>query len=254
MLERIRIVLVEPTGPANVGAVCRAMANMGLSDLAVVSPQCGLDHSDAIAYSSHARHVLEAARVADSITAALSGCVRSFALTARDGLYRRQAQVAPKDAARMALELAERGPVAFVFGRESRGLLNEELIELDHVVSIPADPAYPVLNLAAAVLLTCYELREAATDAASDAAAAAISDVRGGCDDVPLADNDRKAAMFRHLFEALERIDFFSEQSPEKLRFGLRHLLGRVDMTIHECDILTGMARQISWYVEHRTP
>lgn len=245
MLQNIRIVLVSPSGPANVGAACRAMANMGLSDLAIVAPRCNIQDENACAYASHGRPVLEGAQVVDSIPAALADCVLSVATSSKLGLYRRQAAIAPAEAAHIALQQAAAGRVAFAFGPENHGLKTHDLLHFDRIVTIPADEAYPVLNLAASVMVICYELRRTWINRRDeDELPMAISS--------GLANDQRKQRLFQLLFESLERIGFFrGQQNPDHLRHALRHLFGRVDMTINEADILIGLARQIGWYVDH---
>ncbi len=161
MLEHLRIVLVSPSGPANVGAVARVMANMGLADLAIVAPRCDVRDEQATAYAAHGAAVLARARVTDDLPGALAGCVRTYATSSKLGLYRRQAAVTPATAAAEVLECAVHGPVALAFGRENYGLRTDELLHFDRVITIPADAEYPVLNLAAAVTIICYELRRA---------------------------------------------------------------------------------------------
>lgn len=244
MLSQVRIVLVSPSGPANIGGVCRAMANMGLSDLAIVTPRCDPQHPDAVAYASHAGAVLEGARIVADIPAALAGCVRSYATTSRLGLYRRQAAMTPGDAAAELLPLTARGPVALVFGREDYGLRVPELLHFDRVVTIPADDGYPVMNLAASVAVCCYELRQTWLAQADESPLPmAISG--------PLAPDERKQALYRKLFDALERIHFFHERNPDHLKHALRQFFGRTEMTINEVDILIGMACQIRWHADH---
>ena len=240
MQNRVRIVLVSPSGPANVGAACRAMANMGFSKLFVVSPRCDLDDEQAIAYSTHGRHVLDSIRVVDTIRDALTGCALSFAMTARDGLYRTQAGMTAEEAARRTIQTTATGEVAFVFGPENQGLINEDLLEIDQIVHIPADPSYPVLNLAAAVMVMCYELQRTMLSAAAVTPEPA-----------DLALDEHKAAMYDHLFSALGRLGFLFGPNPDRLKYALRHLYGRANLTVNECDILTGMARQMHWYIDH---
>jgi tRNA/rRNA methyltransferase len=244
MLSRFRIVLVSPSGPANVGAVCRAMANMGLSELVIVTPRCDVRDEAAVAYAAHGRAVLDAALVAPDIGHALAGCARSYATSSKLGLYRRQAAVTPAEAAPEAARLAAAGPVAFVFGREDYGLQNRELLNFDRVVAIPTDEAYPVMNLAAAVTVVCYELRRAwlATQGRSPLPMAI---------DPGLATAERKQILFDKLFDALDRVGFFFGQNPDHLKYALRHLFGRIDLSVNEADILIGLASQVRWYVDH---
>ena len=246
MLESVRIVLVSPSGPANVGAVSRVMANMGLSDLVIVAPRCDLADEQAVAYASHGAAVLEQARVVEDLPAALAGCVRTYATSSKLGMYRRQAAVTPAVAATEGLEIARSGPVAFAFGRENFGLRTDELLHFDRVVTIPADDTYPVLNLAASVAVVCYELRRAWAEAVGEP-------------ELPMAmhsgwaPHERKEMLFEHLFTALDQIGFFFGPNPDHLKYALRHLFGRTDMSINEVDILIGMARQMQRYVKNHS-
>jgi TrmH family RNA methyltransferase len=245
MLDRIRTVLVRPIRSGNVGAACRAMMNMGLSDLVLVAPECDPDDEQAQGYAARAKPLLARARIVDSIAAALDGCVKSFATSAKGGMYRRQAGVTAAVGAELALEAAAGGRVAIAFGPEDRGLVMRELLEFDHVIEVPADPEYPVLNLAAAVTVLCYELRQQWLRMAGGVPAA--------LNDEPLASDERKRTLYAKLFEALDEIGFFGgQQNPDHLKFALRRIFGRVDLTVNEVDILIGMTQQIRWYVEHR--
>jgi TrmH family RNA methyltransferase len=244
MLDQIRIVLVSPSGPANVGAAARVMANMGLSDLVIVAPRCDAKGEQAVAYAAHGQPVLDDAPVVEDLTAGLAGCTRTFATSSKLGLYRRQAAIEPAAAAAEALEVARSGRVAFAFGRENFGLRTEELLSFDRIVTVPADEGYPVLNLAAAVTIVCYELRRAWL-AAEERPGLPMALHSGW------ATQERKELLFKHLFEALDQIGFFFGPKPDHLKYALRHLLGRVDLSVNEADILIGMARQIQWYVRH---
>lgn len=121
MLSRLRIVLVSPSGPANIGGVARIMANMGLGDLVVVAPRCEVHDAAAIAYAAHGKPVLDAARVVPDIPAALAGCVRTYATSSKLGLYRRQAAITPSEAAAEALRSAATGPSPSFSGARTTG-------------------------------------------------------------------------------------------------------------------------------------
>jgi len=244
MLDKIRIVLLSPSGPANVGGICRAMKNMGLSDLVLVTPRCNPSDEAAVAYAAHATDVLASARIVDDISTALADCVRSYVTSSRLGQYRRQVAITPAEAAAESVRLASTGRVAIAFGREDYGIKTEELLHFDRVITIPADDAYPVLNLAAAVTVLCYELRLAWLRTENR------PPLPMAIDPGPAADT-QKQVLFDKLFDALDRVGFFFGQNPDHLKYALRHLLGRVDMSVNEADILIGMAQQIRWYADH---
>lgn len=237
MLDRIRIILVEPAGSANVGGTARAMANMGLSDLVLVTPRCLLRDEHAIGFASHGLGILESAKVVDAIPAALNGCAFSYACTAKTGLYRRQAAMSLPDAAPQIVQQAGAGRVAIAFGPERTGLLDTDLLHFDTFINIPADPGYPVINLAASVMLVSYELRRAFSRSQG-----AFTGIVG---DEPATD-ERKRALYAKLFNALELIGFFDyQQNPDHLRHALRRVFGRAGLSEIECDVLIGMAQQI---------
>ncbi|MGE0480202.1 MAG: RNA methyltransferase [Phycisphaerae bacterium] len=244
MLNRVRVVLVEPAGPINVGAVSRAMANFGLRELVLVDPRCDWTGEQAQLFAVHGRAVLSAARVVPDIPSALDGCIASFATSARLGLYRRQNAAPPRVAVRDVLEAAGAGLVAVAFGRENNGFHDRELLQFDRIITIPADESYPALNLAAAVTVIAYELFGAAL-------------ARRGQPPLPTAlpveraRDEQKRVMFERLFDALDGVGFFFGQNPDHLRFALRHMLGRLDLSANEVDILIGLARQIRWHVDH---
>jgi tRNA/rRNA methyltransferase len=244
MLSLVRIVLVSPSGPANIGATCRVMANMGLSELVIVAPRCAVRDDAAAAYAAHGKAMLDAARIVPDIPTALEGCVRSYATSSKLGLYRRQTAIPPAEAAHEALRAAAQGPVAFAFGREDYGLKDRELLHFDRIVSIPAAESYPVMNLAAAVAVICYELRRASLALASQSPLPMA--INSG-----VATDEKKQVLFARLFDALDAVGFFFGQNPDHLKYALRHLFGRVDLSVNEADILIGLARQIRWYVDH---
>ena len=156
-LNNIRVVLLRPRGAANVGAVARAMKNMGLRDLVLVHPAL-MKSFWARAMAAHAEDVLHSVRRCDSIGDAVADCGLVVGTTCRGGLYREAAEP-PRVAAPRMVAAAATNRVALVFGPEDHGLSNEDLKACQQLIAIPADPAYPSLNLAQAVMVCCYELR-----------------------------------------------------------------------------------------------
>ncbi|MCC3417127.1 MAG: RNA methyltransferase [Microcoleus sp. PH2017_07_MST_O_A] len=150
----IRIVLVEPAGPLNVGSVARVMKNMGLHQLILVNPQCDYLGEEARLMAVRAADILETATVVESLPAALVGCVRAIATTGDDCRSHPMPLEAPADALPWLLE----APSALIFGREDCGLTNAELNRAQRLIRIPSSDAYTSLNLAQAVAICCYEL------------------------------------------------------------------------------------------------
>jgi tRNA/rRNA methyltransferase len=153
-LANIRIVLVEPAGPLNVGSVARVMKNMGLRQLILVNPQCDYLGEEARLMAVRAADILETVKVVATLPEALVGCVRAIATTGDDGRSHPMQLEAPADALPWLLE----APSALIFGREDCGLTNSELNRAQRLIRIPSSDAYTSLNLAQAVAICCYEL------------------------------------------------------------------------------------------------
>ena len=172
----IRIVLVEPAGPLNVGSVARVMKNMGLHQLVLVNPHCDHLGEEARLMAVRAADILETAKVVESLAAALVGCVRAIATTGDDGRSLPTKLEDPADALPWLLE----APSALIFGPEDCGLTNAQLNRAQRLIRIPSSDAYSSLNLAQAVAICCYELyREegsSATDSVTDVTD--VTDVR----------------------------------------------------------------------------
>ena len=154
-LASVQIVLVEPRGPLNVGAIARIMKNMGLQRLVLVNPQCDPLSIEAQHMAVHAFDILQAAGIVETLPAALSGCTKAIATTARPRTLGTQLET-PDTA--LPWLISAPGQTALIFGPENRGLSNEELNYAQRFVCIPSSSTYPSLNLAQAVAICCYEL------------------------------------------------------------------------------------------------
>ena len=161
----IRIVLVGTTHPGNIGAVARAMKNMGLSELHLVRPKY-FPHEEATARASGADDVLEHARVHQTLADAVEDCVYVAGTSARTRALS-WPTLAPAECAQKLLTDASRGPVAAVFGPEKNGLCNEDMDLCDSLMTIPTDPDFSSLNLAMAVQVLSYEIRRATAEPCS---------------------------------------------------------------------------------------
>lgn len=225
----IRIVLVEPSHPGNIGAVARAMKNMGLERLVLVNPRQFPD-SEAIARASGADDVLANARVVATVDEAVAGCGLVLATTSRTrDQYFRVADV--RDAAERVLQESGRGPVAVLFGSERAGLTNEQLEAAHLLIRIPASESYPSLNLAMAVQIVTYELFRARGVRIEPAPAAG-----------PLADPAEMERLYGHLAQVLEEIDFRDRtQGGTHLMARLRRLFQRAALDRNEVNILRGI-------------
>ena len=228
LLERVRVVLCRPSHPGNIGASARAMKTMGISDLRLVAPE-RFPAPEAQWMAAHAVDVLERARIHAQLSDALRDCVATFALSARSREWSPQV-VEARAAATLALERAASGPVAFVFGAESAGLTNEELLACQFLVHIATDAESRSLNLAQAVQVVCYEVMVAT--------GAQVPKMRVE----KLATAEDLEGLYAHLEQAAAGSDFYDPRSGSKLPERLRRLFSRVPaMEREEVNILRGL-------------
>lgn len=245
----IRVVLVEPQGGANVGSVCRAIENTGGGQLAIVGGT--FDETDAKRMAVHAGQVLADALRTERFDEAIAGCALVVGTTARGGPYRDKA----REVRSLASEVwrwqcaRERGTrIALVFGREDRGLSNDEIAACHWLARIPTSPRYESMNLAQAAMVLLYELMQARLGNGVSAAPQAGSEARDAQISEPVADAAQVESMFQDLRDALDQIGFLGrDDGPHVMRL-VRSLLGRAAMDAREVRLLRGVARQIRWF------
>jgi tRNA/rRNA methyltransferase len=228
-LSRIRVVLSRTSHPGNIGAAARAMKTMGFADLVLVSPRHFPD-PDATAMAAGAADLLSTARVVDSLEAALADRTLAvgFSVRARE---RSHPVAALREMAPSLLDAAAAdGGVALVFGNETSGLSNEELGRCQRLVAIPANPAYPSLNLAAAVQVACYELACAASAFGLPASGAGTA-----------ATGDDLRGLFEHLESATLASGFIDPAKPGQFMERMRRLLARTGIEREEVKLIRGM-------------
>ncbi|MGM8850100.1 RNA methyltransferase [Salinicola halophyticus] len=248
MLDRIRIVLIGTSHPGNIGATTRAMRNMGLEDLALVTPRCNPKDLEAYSRASGATTLVDSARQFDALENAVTDCTLVVGASARSR-HLPWPMVGPRDLAESlpkALEPAE-ARVALVFGREDTGLTNAELQRCHQHVHIPTNPDFSSLNLAAAVQVLAYECRQAflaMADASSSAASAPEREVDqpfGVAWDNPPATHADLERFFVHLEQTLTAIEFHDPDNPRQLMARLRRLFMRAHLDSMEMNILRGI-------------
>jgi TrmH family RNA methyltransferase len=225
----IRVVLVNPTHPGNIGAAARAMKNMGLRELHLVSPEL-FPHAEATARASSALDVLETARVHEKFEDAIKDCGLVVGTSARQR-HLPWELVEPRECAARIVQASRSDHVAVVFGTERVGLTNEELARCNLLISIPTDPEYSSLNLSMAVQVVAYELWLALRPGAPPP-----SDP-----DVPLATAEEMLRLYAHIEEVLEYIDFRDRTGSGQLMTRIRRLFNRAQLDQNEMNILRGI-------------
>ena len=230
-LNNIRIVLVAPSHPGNIGAAARAMKTMGLSRLVLVNPQRYPD-PQAEWRAASATDVLDECRVCASLDEAIGDCHWIVGTSARPRRIPWPVADVRASAQKLLAEAAA-GHVAVLFGREADGLSNEELQRCNAHLRIPASPEYPSLNIAMAVQVVAYELF-----------AAQAAPVESEWDRPP-ATAAEVEAMLAHLEQLLVAADFLDPENPGQTLTRLRRLAVRAGLDQTEVRMLRGIANQL---------
>lgn len=234
--DNVRIVLVETSHPGNIGAAARAMKNMGLSQLVLVKPQPkAWPAREALAMAASALEVLDGVVVKQTLEEAIADCHLVIGTSARLRQMPIELLDPPTAAARIEAVRTQQ-KVALVFGREISGLSNEELHLCHYHVHIPVNPDYTSLNLAAAVMVLCYELRKAALASSPTTQAP----VQQEWDQLP-ATAEELDRYLSHLEKVLVEIDFLDPDNPRQLMRRLRRLYQRIQPDRMEINILRGI-------------
>ena len=238
-IDNITVVLVGTLYSGNVGSVCRAMANMGLSKLTLVAPRILDGWEEGRRLAVHATDILDARREVATLDEAVADCAAVVGTTARGGLYRATVQP-PRVLAPEILRLAAQAPVAVVFGREDQGLHNDEIARCTHLIRIPVDPRYQSLNLSQALLIVAYELYSATGTYVSPVEEA-----------VSLATQATKHALMAKWRQAMLDIGFMDEQKADHMMQGFQRIFSRGVRTDPDASIMLGAAHQMSWAGRH---
>tara|TARA_Y100000766_G_scaffold273535_1_gene274533 strand:- start:475 stop:1230 length:756 start_codon:yes stop_codon:yes gene_type:complete len=230
LLNSVKVVLVGTTHPGNIGATARAMKNMGILDLALVEPK-EFPSDVATFRSKAAKDILEKASVHRSLAEAISGCQLVVGTSAR-GRTVPWPVLNPRGAAAEMHKSSRNGKVAIVFGREDRGLTNEELGLCNFHVHIPSDPEYSSLNLSQAVQILAYEIRLSYLQ---------DQDINKEYWDVDLANNEQTEMLINHMDELMQQVDFYDVENPRKLLVRVRRFFKRSKIDVMEANIFRGL-------------
>jgi len=233
LLSRIRIVLVQPQGAANIGAAARAMKNMGLRDMALVGTSRRRVAAAAMT-AVRAVDILDGARRVRSIADAIADCNLVVGTSGQGGVYRAEPET-PDEIAHDLLEVARAGRIAILFGPEHHGLTRDDLRFCHRLICIDSAAECPSINLAQAVLLVCYELRRHAFDRIPVGVAH------------PPARADELQRLEREMKGALLEVGFLNPQNPDRILSVLRRMLGRAVVRPFEAQVMLSLARRMRW-------
>jgi len=239
--DNIRMVMVNTTHPGNIGAAARAMKNMGLSSLVLVDPK-EYPAAKAVWRAAGAADVLDKVRVVSTLDEAIADCGLVVGTSAR-GRRIPWPLLSPRECGDRVWSEAEKHDIAVVFGREDRGLTNEELHKCQYHVHIPANPEYSSLNIGAALQVIAYEIRMSYL-AAEEGRAPTFDEW-----DMPPAKSQELEHYYAHLQETLEKLKFLEPGNPRQTMTRVRRLFSRVRVDQMELNIMRGILTSMQNYI-----
>jgi TrmH family RNA methyltransferase len=246
--DNVYFILVEPKEPGNVGSSARAIKNMGFKNLSVVSPPASMTEGEGRWFARNAHDVLSSAGIYGTLAEAVADKSVVVGTTRRKG--KRRGLILPADEGASRLyRMAASNKVAVLFGREARGLFNEEVEECGFMMSIPSSKAQPSLNLSHAVLIVAYELflaEHVGQLAEEEAGPYLLSpDARPF---PSLAGHGEIADLYERISRSLELLEYIprgDRNIRNKIMANLKHFIGRAGLTEWELKMLYGLCRQI---------
>ncbi len=242
--QLLRWVLVETSHPGNVGSAARALKTMGFGDLRLIQPKIpGVANApEAIALASGAVDILETSQESASLESAVQDCALVLGLTSRDREFGPPALNWQDTRPLIKAAIAGKQQVALLFGPERTGLDNHHLSLCTHRVWLDANPLYPSLNLAQAIMVCAFTLRETLGE---NSESTRLGEAQEAYELVDYADPAAVAAMLEHWRKGLEAIDYLDPANPKKLMPRLQALFGRTRLHKEEIDLLRGIAKQM---------
>lgn len=248
-LSHVRIVMVNTTLPANIGSALRAMKTMGLSKLVLVAPKT-YPHPDIDALAAGATDLIEQIEIVETLADAIKDCHLVFGTSARSRTIPWPLLDArPAAEKSISAVVNDQQDVAVVFGREDRGLTNEELAMANYHVTIPVNTDYGVLNVAQAIQVICYEMRMATLAAVEsgkdETATMPVTDTESMQWDEPLVTHEQMEQLYPHIEKMLAEIEFLDPKNPRLLPLRLRRLFGRIQLDRMEYHLLRGIFSRV---------
>ena len=230
----VQIVLVETSHPGNIGSVARAMKNMGLANLALINPK-KFPHQEAAALAGNATDVLNNAKIFSSIQEAVKNSKVIYATSARDRTIEWPTLSARDAASEMQELITNEIEVSILFGREDRGLTNEELQLANKHLIIPAHPDYPVLNIAMSTQVVCYELYQAAQNNSVEP-----------WQDFPEYTSEELNNLIEHFNETVEALELVDPNNPKQIMTRMERMFRRLYPDQMEGNFLRGFLKAVN--------
>jgi len=229
--KQVKIILIETSNSGNIGSTLRAMKTMGFGNLCLVSPK-KFPSEEVTALAANAGDLIDTVQVVNTLEEALDGCNLIVGTSSRDRKVPWPNESIISASPKIIAEANKNNTVAILFGREDRGLTNDELQRCNLHVHIPANEDYPVLNVAMSVQVVCYELL------VSRAIDSKIKNNQHW--DVPLAEANHVNRLIEHFTDVAEKLEVFNKGNPRQIGARIKRLFTRIGLDEMEVNFMRG--------------
>ncbi len=238
--SNLKVVLVEPNGPLNVGSIARLCANFEVDELRIISPQCDIYSLEAKKMALKGQRYIDKCEIFNSLEQAIFDCDLVLASCGRVDKSKDSYFESPEDIYKWILSLKQIKNLAILFGREDRGLTNEELLMAHRIVNIPSSENYPSLNLSHAVSIILYELNKSPK-----------RDLHKDLKVFDLASSKQINDSFSEIEEMLLRVGYLLKHTSKAKISKFKKYILRANTSINEMNILRGIVHQINWFLNN---
>lgn len=229
--KQVKIILIETSNSGNIGSTLRAMKTMGFGSLCLVNPK-EFPSEEVTALAANASDLIDSVQVVNSIEEALDGCNLVIGTSSRDRKVPWPNESIASAAPKIIAEADKNNTVAILFGREDRGLTNDELQRCNLHVHIPANEDYPVLNVAMSVQVVCYQLL---------ISRAIDSEMKNSQHwDVPFAEANHVNRLVEHFTDVAEKLEVFNKGNPRQIGARIKRLFTRIGLDEMEVNFMRG--------------
>ncbi len=236
----LKVVLVEPKGPINIGSIARLCSNFQVDELIIVSPQCDIYSLEVKKMALKGQEYLDKCKIFNNLEEAIFDCDLVLGTCGRVELSKDIVCESPEDISKWISNYEKIKSLAVLFGREDRGLTNKELLFAHKIFNIQTSKEYPSLNLSHAVSIILYELSKCAT-----------KNVKKDLKIYNLASSKQINESFQELEEMLIRTGYlFKHTSNAKISKFKKYIL-KAKTSSHEIDVLRGIVHQINWFLNN---
>ena len=238
--SNLKIILVEPNGPLNVGSVARLCSNFEVEELRLVSPKCNIFSLEAKKMALKGQKYLDHCKIFENLENAIIDCDLVIASCGRIDVSKDLNFESSKDIFEWIFSFKKIKNLAIVFGREDRGLTNNELLLANKTFNIPTSENNPSLNLSHAVSIVLYELNNSSK-----------KNFNKELEVFNLASSKQIHDSFVEIEEMLLEVGYLLKHTSRTKISKFKNYILRANTSIHEVNILRGIVHQINWFLNN---